>query len=469
MAAVESGTARRTGRRDLPDPVYWIWRWLTSIRVAILMITIVVLFALTGVIIPQVPPQFVDTPALVAQHVDNQRGTWGAFTDPLAEFPWFYDANGGIFNLFNQPYWFLLVAVLALAITTCTVSRFPPIWRTVRRPQRRVGDRYFERARHRLDFATPAAGPAPPNQANAAAALAGALRRRRYRVQMEQRDGASYLFADRFAWAQLATFVFHLALILLVIGTLLTKFGGEELQFWVGEGQSRPLFATGSDRQQVQVIVDDAIACFNEDGQALDFRSLIRVTSGGEEIAAGEVTVNGPLHAAGFRVHQAAYWEHGTALQVRDAASGQLLYTETLMLQEQFFGPRIVTSAAAGGAVFADEVVQLRHPVADVEGGAYELIPLAPEVSVALILLPDGESVRFHFALLPIAAQSAEAATLDSAALRIGQPPPSRPDSASPVPPASSCWTRSSRSKPASSRPAWASSSACSPCPTVPC
>lgn len=431
MAAVQSGTARRTGRTDLPDPVYWIWRRLTSIRVAIALIAVVVLFALTGVIIPQVPPQFIDTPALVAQHVDNQRGTWGVFTDPLAEFPWFYDTNGGIFNLFNQPYWFLLVAVLTLAITTCTVSRFPPIWRSVRRPQRRVNDRYFERARHRLDFATPAvtpaAGPASFDTTAAADALAGAFRRRRYRVQVEQRDGAHYLFADRFQWAQLATFVFHLALILLVIGTLITKFGGEELQFWVGEGQSRPLFATGSDRQQVQIIVDDAIARFNDDGQALDFRSLIRVTSGGEVVAAGEVTVNGPLKAAGFRVHQAAYWEHGAALQVRDADSGQLLYTETLMLQEQFFGPRILTADAASGAVFADEVVQLRNSVADIEDGAYELIPLAPEVSIALILLPDGDGFRFHYALLPIAAQSAEAATLDSADLRIGQAPPVAP------------------------------------------
>ena len=159
MTAVESGPVRRAGRA-VPDPIYPVWRWLTSVRNAIILITIVAVFSLVGVIIPQVPPQFVDTPALVAQHVENQRGTWGLLTDPLAEFPWFYDASGGIFNLFNQPYWFLLVAVLALAITTCTISRFPPIWRTVRRPQPRVNDRYFERARHRLDFARPPGGAA---------------------------------------------------------------------------------------------------------------------------------------------------------------------------------------------------------------------------------------------------------------------------------------------------------------------
>jgi cytochrome c biogenesis protein ResB len=427
MATVDSGPARRAGRIDLPDPLYPIWRWLTSVRVAVMLIAIVALFALTGVIIPQVPPQFVDSPALVAQHIEAQRPTWGSFTDPIAEFPWFYDANGGIFNLFDQPYWFALVAVLALAITTCTISRFPPIWRTVRRPQRRVNDRYFERARHRLDFAIPASiatigSPAAPD------VIVGALRRRRYRVRAEQRDGATYLFAERFQWAQLATFVSHLALILLVIGALVTKFAGEEIQFWVGEGQSHPLFETGGDRQQVQVIVDDAIARFNDEGQALDFRSLVRVTTGGSEVAAGEVTVNGPLQAAGFRVHQAAYWEHGAALQVHDASSGQLLYSEVLMLQDQFFGPRIVMTDAAAGTVFADEVVQLPHQVAGIEGGAYELISLADEVSLALILLPDDAgSVRFHYTLLPLAAGSEAGAQLDSQALRIGLPLPVAP------------------------------------------
>jgi hypothetical protein len=482
MAALQPGTARPAGRVALPDPLYPVWRWLTSVRAAIVLIAILTGFALAGVIIPQVPPQLLGSPEAVAQHIENQRPTFDhvpaatlllpllgfgvwlvirvaapraraalqprplrglpliglglllglvidglggvgglALTDVLTEFPWFYDTNGGIFNLFNQPYWFALAALLALSITTCTTSRFPPIWRTVRRPQRRVGDRYFERARQRFDFASPAPAPATAD------ALAAALRGRRFSVRAEARDGAHYLFADRYAWVQLATFVSHLALILLVVGTLLTKFAGEELQFWVAEGESRPLFATGGDRQQVQVIVDDAIARFNDEGQALDFRSRVRVTSGGEEVGAGEVTVNGPLHAAGFRVHQAAYWEHGAALQVRDAGSGQLLYSEALMLQEQFFGPRIVITQAATGAQFTDEVIQLRFPVADVEGGAYELIPLAETVSVALALLPEGEGVRFHYALLPVAAASPEAGTLDSAALRIGQPLPIAP------------------------------------------
>ena len=413
--------ARRRRREDYPDPVYWVWRKLTSVRFALGLIGVVALFALTGVVIPQVPPQLAGERVAVDQFVDEQRGTWGPFTDPIAEFPWFYDANGGVFNLFSQPYWYAVVALLALAITVCTVSRFPPIYRFARRPQRRVPDRYFERARHRVDFA------APPDPG----ALEAVLRRHRFRVQAERRDGALYLFADRFSWAQFATFVSHLALLLLVLGTLLTKFGGEEFQFWLGEGQSRPLFGTGGERQQMLVVVDDVVARFNDEGQALDFRSVVRVNRAGEEIAMGEVTVNGPLNAGGFRVHQAAYWEHGAALQVRAAGSGQLLYSETFLLDQQFFGPRVRITNLETGAVFAEEVIALPQAVADMPDSGYQLIPLGEETSLALMLLRDPEGgSRFYYSRLALPAapgSTGSAPALTASELRLFEPPPSAP------------------------------------------
>ena len=128
MAAVESRARRRLNRWDMPDPVYWVWKKLTSVKVAIVLIAVTALMSFISVVIPQVPAQFTNSTVRIEEHVELQRGTWGPVTDVLAEFPWFYDAHGGIFNLFNQPYWFALVVILALSITTCTVSRFAPIW-----------------------------------------------------------------------------------------------------------------------------------------------------------------------------------------------------------------------------------------------------------------------------------------------------------------------------------------------------
>ena len=427
MAAVHSRSRRPLGRVGLPHPAYWIWRRLTSVRWAAGLILVAALFSAAGVIIPQVPPQLADIPEQVEQHIEAQRGTFGFTTDALAEFPWFYDARGGVFNLYKQPYWYALVALVALAIAVCTVSRAPPIWRTVRRPPRRVNAAYFERARHRfaLDLAEPSTADAQ------AAALSDALRARRYRVErIAESGGAVELFADRFGWTQLATFVTHLALLLLLGATLVTKFGGEEYQFWVAEGESHPLFAPGAERPQIQIIVDDAIARFADDGQALDFRSKVRVAEGGVLAAQGDVTVNGPVHAAGYRVHQASYWEHGAALRIHDHASGQLVYSETHFMDQQLVGPRVRIERA--GASVSEEVLGLQYAVAGEapDGAAYTIIPLFGERSLAIALIPDEldeTGLEFHYRLLELSADAPEAAELTLAQLGVGEAPPWAP------------------------------------------
>ena len=418
MAAVGQSRAPRSFRAALPDPAYWVWRKLTSVRWAIGLILVAALASGVGVVIPQVPPQFAGVPERVEEHVEAQRPTWGGFTDVLADFPWFYETNGGVFNLFNQPYWYALVGLVAVAISVCTVSRAPPIWRTFRRPPKRVNAAYFERARHRFAAELPEGTGA----AAAAESLAAALESRRFRVSRvpvpeiaEGRsgvrsaaapapppDGAGVLlFADRHQWAQLATFATHIALLLLLGATLVTKFAGEEYQFWVAEGESHPLFAAGAERAQVQIIVDDVIARFADDGQALDFRSIVQVAEGGQEAASGEVTVNGPLQAAGYRVHQASYWEHGAQLNIYDAETGQLVYAEPHFLAGQTVAPRV--RIMRSGALLSEEAIGLQHGAAAepdasearrerAAGAAYTVIPLFADRSLAVALVPGAAS-----------------------------------------------------------------------------
>ena len=416
-------------RRDTwPDPALWIWRRLTSVKWAIGLILAAALFTAVGVVIPQVPPQLADIPEQVELHIELQRPTWGWFTDVLAEFPWFYETKGGVFNLYKQPYWYAVVALVALAISVCTVSRAPPIWRTVRKPPKRVNAAYFDRARHRASAILDEGVATDSAQEQ----LVGRLRAAHYRVEeVASSDGEVMLFADRYGWSQLATFVTHLALLLLLGATLVTKFGGEEYQFWVAEGESHILFPPGDDRAQVQIIVDDAVARFADDGQALDFRSQVRVAEAGSEVGGGEVTVNGPVHAAGYRVHQAAYWEHGAELRVFDHSSGQLLYSETHFLNEQIVGPRI--RVERGGALVSEEVVSLEHAVADeivdVEAedqrtSGYTLIPLDQLRSLAVALVPAIDGFEFWYRVIPT---PEDASGLTFAELGVGQEAPFAP------------------------------------------
>lgn len=319
------------------DPFLPVWRVLTSVRFAIGLIAFLALASLAGVVIPQVPPQMRDSPAAVRAWVEAQRDTFGPFTDTM------YDLD--LFTVFDAPWFLAGLGLLVVTVTVCTFNRLAPTWRNVTQPPLRVPEAFFDRSRNRHTF--PAAV--------GAGRLAAELRRARYRVVDTREGDTVYLFADRFAWAQLGTFVSHLALILFLAGGLVSRLTGFEENLFIGEWTTQPVFPVMSERQ-LQVEVVDASASFDERGRPLDFRSELVIYENGREVARGTATVNDPVTYGGYRFHQAAYDGNGVALRVRDAASGRTLYRETLPMPDTIVAP-VVRVTDDRGAILLDDVI----------------------------------------------------------------------------------------------------------------
>jgi cytochrome c biogenesis protein len=319
------------------DPVRWLWRGLTSVRFALGLIGFLALAALLGVLIPQLPAEMRGNPAAEAAWFDFQERRFGFLTDPMQRL--------GLFELFRSLWFVSGLGILVISVCVCTVNRFGPIWRNVAHPQTRVADEYFGRGQPVVEVA-----------ASDVASLDQELRRRRYRVSTSVEGGATYLFADRYPWAQLATFVSHLALILFLAGGLVTVVTARQQQVFVAEGEAgAPIFAP-SDRDHMQVYVEDAIGRFDASGFPLDFRTQLVVYQGGKEVARGVSTVNDPLAYGGYKFHQSAYFPDGAALQVREVQTGRVVYDEVLALTSSAATPRLVVRDGAG-AVLLDDVI----------------------------------------------------------------------------------------------------------------
>ena len=103
--------------------------------------------------------------------------------------------------------------------------------------------------------------------------------------------GAKYLFAQRFSWAQYGTFISHLALLMLLLGGLLTALAGDSRTLSLAEKRSAvPLFR---DPGPGQIFVEmlDAVKGVDSDGHIIDFRSKFMVRRGDENM---KVTITGP-------------------------------------------------------------------------------------------------------------------------------------------------------------------------------
>lgn len=319
------------------DPLRLLWRVLTSVRWAIFLTIFLALASLVGVLLPQIPDG-VSGEAAVDAWLETQRGKFGPFTDVFQRL--------GLFDIFHARWFAASLGLLVVSLAVCTVNRFPAIWHSLRRPPRRVPDEYFERAHHRRSFSAPA----DPD------ALEGVLCRHRYRVERTQDGDTIYLFADRFRWAQLGTFVSHLALILFIAAALVSRFTGFSTSLLIAEGTSAPVFSL-SHSNQMQVHALDVVGRFNEEGQPLDYRTEMAIYQGGQEVKHCTTTVNGPCSYDGYRFHQAAYFGFGAEVQVRDRASGNVVYKEVLALADTMPGPRVIIRDGGGQALLNETLV----------------------------------------------------------------------------------------------------------------
>jgi cytochrome c biogenesis protein ResB len=333
-----AATPYRTGRRwPEVDPLRWLWRGLTSVRFALGLIGFLALSSLLGVVIPQVPAPMRDNPAAMSAWLGLQQDRFGLLATPIERL--------GLFDIFRT-YWFAAaLGLLVASVCVCTANRLGPVWRNVFQPQTRVPDDYYTRSGQAIAVFAPNVD-----------ALERQLRRRRYRVTTTNEGAVTYLFADRYPWAQFATFVSHLALILFLAGGFVTIVAARDQNILIGEGETLPVFNV-EDKDHMQIRVDDAVGKFDASGFPLDYRTSLAVYRDGKEVARGVTTVNQPLSYGGYRFHQTAYFPDGAALKVREMASGRLVYDEVLALTSQALTPRVIVRDAAGNVVLDDVVV----------------------------------------------------------------------------------------------------------------
>lgn len=343
MTAAPSGIeARKTELQPGGlDPLKTAWQLLTNVKFALLLVGVALGAGMVGVVLPQVPGPMRGNPAARSAWLEIRRETYGPLTDTM-------DALG-LFDVFHSVWFNGLWMLIIVAVTVCTVSRFRPTWRSVQRPQVRVADGYFERAHHRADFSHP----------GGATAVAALLRKRRYRVvEAGERDGATYLFADRFGWSQYGTFLSHLALLMLLIGALLTTMAGFDKTLVFAEGSPQVAIFDDAGPNQLFIAVKDAHRGLDTNGNIIDYHSVIEVRRG-DETKTCKTTVNDPCHAFGYKVHQAAWFNDIAHLRITNADGRVVLDTNLDFNSETAAVPYFRVSNAAGQTLFDGELPQM--------------------------------------------------------------------------------------------------------------
>lgn len=295
-------TLEERGSRNNPleTVVDRIWRFFCSVRAAVIEIAILAILVLIGTLRGSSVPRWIADYVPITEGIVERWYAWDVFK--------------------SIPFMSLL-AILTVAITVCTINRAPGIWRTISAPTI-ITTRGFIR---NADVSASAQLVEPID--HAAETYTATLRRMRYRVLTQWQGDTLHVYADKNRWAKLATFPFHLALILILIGGIVGgRYGFREMEFVIPEGEVRDV-GHGTGLSVALVNFSDS---WREDGIPASYRSDLVLYKNGEEIKRESITVNNPMTYRTVSFYQTSYGQ-AALMRVTDD-DGNLLFEDSVDL-----------------------------------------------------------------------------------------------------------------------------------------
>jgi len=284
-----------------------LWEGLTSIKLAIGLILAVALLSIVGTVIPQGQPDL--------EYLER----YGLTGYKLITF---FRAD----ELFHTWYFLGLLGLVSLNTLACTLKRLRTSWEFLSRPIPQRSPEEVERLPTSLRLEL-------EGQDDIFTRLESFLRSRRYRVAV----GEGRLSASKNLFGRLGVDVFHVSLLVVLLGAIIGGANGLEDFKIAHKGEVFEVPRGG-----FSVRVDDLWTVNYEDtGQIKDWYTKLTVIEDGREVLTKTIEVNHPLTYKGISFYQASFgsdWSGAAqvVLRAERASDGESLGEFTAEVTEEF-------------------------------------------------------------------------------------------------------------------------------------
>ena len=301
--------------RGIARTVRYGWRRLTSMRTALLLLSLLALGAIPGTLLPQRGLNPVKVDDFLAAHPHL-----GPLLDKMS-----------LFDVFAAPWFAAIYLLLFISLIGCLVPRIRLHARALRR-RPPLAPRHLLRLTQSVQWDT------ADGATGVAARCRDLLSSQRWRADVHpEADGVVTVAAEKGYLRETGNLVFHVSLVVLLAGIALGGLFGYKGTVLVVQGQAFANVRSSYDIFQPSRLYSDSslapfsfrlqkfTAAYQPDGTPENFDARVRYESHpGATPSTSHVRVNHPLHAAGANVYLVG---HGYALhiQVRDP-HGRLVY-----------------------------------------------------------------------------------------------------------------------------------------------
>lgn len=320
------GRARGSGPRL--GPVGWLrwgWRQLTSMRTALVLLFLLAVAAVPGSVLPQ-------------------RGV-----DPLAVNQWIAEHPGlapaldrlGLFSVFASPWFSAVYLLLFISLIGCLVPRTAAHWRAMRAPTP-AAPRRMDHLAHARSWVT--------SDADVLGRAEEALRADRWRVARGTGPTSGSVSAEKGFARETGNLLFHIALLLILVGIALGGLLGWKGTVIVREGNgfanaltqydsfSAARMGSVDDLPPFSFTLLDFEATFEREGSQRGAPRSFEATlayraAPGDPVEQRSVSVNAPLRVDGAKVFLVG---HGYAPHVRlTDSAGRVVLDDTVVFLPQ--------------------------------------------------------------------------------------------------------------------------------------
>lgn len=294
-----------------------LYRQFNSIRLAIILVILLGIFSFAAIMFEEYfPTNFMNWQKIYLEKLGPEKFQLFSML--------------GVFKPYQSFWYVLLLLLLVLNIIICTFERSRGIFKlTFGKIFRDAAASIEQLENHATLTAKSAAGPL-------LASVKNIIEKAKYQVFEQASENKTLLYATRGEYSRLSYILFHVGLVLVVLGGLFISMLGQTEDLWGKKGD-----LLKPENADFALRVDDFKIETNARGQVKDYLATLTVLDGGEEKFTKVVEVNFPLRYKGYTFYQSSYRQsasnvNGVILQVSGLAPLALDSVVTLEIGKKF-------------------------------------------------------------------------------------------------------------------------------------
>jgi len=304
------GSARRsqTYNKSIVDKT---WNFFSSVKVGVWLIVLALIASGLGTIFPQeqyIPPNAASRDPSI--YYESQYGILGQIYYQL-----------GFHNLYSSWWYMLLIALIGISLVICSIDRFVPLYKALKRQRPRRHTQFMKRQRlfSETDNVTD----------DDIRKLISRLKEKRYKVHEEN----GHIMAEKGRFSRWGPYVNHIGLIIVLIAALLrmTPFMYMDEYVWVREGEQTVIPGTDGeyhiknkkfiletydedDERFKEAIAQEGMVEKNFQTNAVIYKETGEKIAGAEpelkKVKEEKIQLNHPLKFDGYTIYQSGYQQN---------------------------------------------------------------------------------------------------------------------------------------------------------------